>query len=663
MFKDILVEIASALAVGGILWVLGLPRLIAGWLVGFVRRIAAKRHVASGYFDDAVISHSVKHYVRPSFQDVDPSIEAEPEHALIRARGDLFSMLSQFLSDRELGARYLLILADSGMGKTSFLINYFAWTFMPWGLWRRPVLLISLASTQADEQIRATELTKRKEFTLFLDALDEDARAIGRTEERLQEIFALTEGYRRVVITCRTQFFKDDEEIPQTTNIARIGPTSAGASKSYGVQRKYLSPFDERQVNDYLNKKFPGIFGIGNRSKARALVHKVPSLSVRPMLLAHMTEIMHAEGELKSTADIYKAMVDAWLEREKGWVAPAILMQFSLELAMYLYINREKNGGERADRETILKYARALGLTIEDDRLTGRSLLNRDSEGNYKFAHRSILEYLVARALHSLYGGSALVLTDQSALFLGEMLGASANDLRAWCARSECTNRSVGVIEKIGRATNQSLYRWVEFRSAGEVLSAGKRVFTFGGRDSSLEALINRMVAWISAKPADIRSVRISFARDSLKLPSRVYVTVWVGSHAVLSSGIGLIGEIEELSPYLVSPEVVISAEAPSGDKLPLRDWEWKRGTRVFYSAEADLPAARSSLYSNPAVSYIRDAESDRAEIRYLEEFVDVEHDISEFGILGLTKARRDATGFILVGPGLQRDKWVAGRN
>ena len=49
--------------------------------------------------------------------NVDPGQETEMRHALVATKDDLFEKVDDFL-DQDTGKRHLLILADSGMGKT-----------------------------------------------------------------------------------------------------------------------------------------------------------------------------------------------------------------------------------------------------------------------------------------------------------------------------------------------------------------------------------------------------------------------------------------------------------------------------------------------------------------------------------------------------------------
>lgn len=112
----------------------------------------------------------------------------------------------------------------------------------------------------------------------------------------------------------------------------------------------------------------------------------------------------------------------AWLVREEGIVEglkKEPLRQFSERLAVDLYANRKARGAERIQKDELAVLAKAWQIPLDDWQLTGRSLLNRDAAGNYKFAHRSIMEYLFVKRLVE---GEELCrkqkLTDQMSVFL-----------------------------------------------------------------------------------------------------------------------------------------------------------------------------------------------------------------------------------------------------
>jgi hypothetical protein len=135
--------------------------------------------------------------------------------------------------------RFLILLADSGMGKTAFLLNYYArhrrrW---PWQLRGIELKLVPLNQPDANDMIAAVPEADRKRTVLFLDALDEDQKAIADHRQRLDELIQLSRKFRCVVIACRSQFFPKDEEIP-TTSASSVGPVQSGSRCRSSIWRR-----------------------------------------------------------------------------------------------------------------------------------------------------------------------------------------------------------------------------------------------------------------------------------------------------------------------------------------------------------------------------------------------------------------------------------------
>ena len=63
-------------------------------------------------------------------------------------------------------------------------------------------------------------------------------------------------------------------------------------------------------------------------------------------------------------------------------------------LAINIYKKQKNRGMEKIPRREVVPFAKQWNIEYDEWKLTGRSLLNRDSEGNCKFAHRSIMEFL-----------------------------------------------------------------------------------------------------------------------------------------------------------------------------------------------------------------------------------------------------------------------------
>ena len=190
--------VAVTAAVIGAAWKLA-PHIRSWW----DRRTLTLRLSAEAYGPDDIKNYT-RYYVQPDFQSADPS-GAEEFRRIVATREPLFQLMDRVLHNP--GAeRFIIILADSGMGKTSFLLNYYA---RHWRSWRRrrkyDIHLVSLSRPGADKQISAIPEADRKKTAIFLDALDEDQSAIEDHRRRLAELIDLTRDFRVVAITCRTQ--------------------------------------------------------------------------------------------------------------------------------------------------------------------------------------------------------------------------------------------------------------------------------------------------------------------------------------------------------------------------------------------------------------------------------------------------------------------------
>ena len=389
------------------------------WWLGYQKRKSWEAAIRRTLYREEDIQQATRYYVRPYCSNVDSAQEAE-ERAAAPVREYLFQAVERFL-EPEIPYRYLLVLADSGMGKTSFVVNYYDFNLnLPPGRKQR-LAIVPLGSRKADDYIRELLKDEPDKVTIFLDAFDEDAKAVQNHRARLHTLMQLCEPFRRVLVTCRSQFFPSDEEIPRETGIANFAPRT-GEAPIYQFRKFYLSPLDDKQVAKYLRRRYPR--NAEKRQRAQAMVEKIPNLAMRPMLLTHIPDLLERNVEVDRAVQLYEHMVTMWIERERKQVPNSeVLHEFSEKLAVDLFVNREQRGAEQAHLSALVTLAREWNIPLEHWQLSGRSLLNRDADGNYKFAHRSIMEYLVAT--QCLKGNEVcknVGLTDQIRAFLRELI-------------------------------------------------------------------------------------------------------------------------------------------------------------------------------------------------------------------------------------------------
>ena len=328
-----------------------------------------------------------KDYIVPNCSNIDPT-NSDQFSSNVGVSQNVYDAL-----DNELKAetkKHILILADSGMGKTTLLINYYKRLNE-----KKRVALLSLSRSDVEQSIK--NILRQQETILLLDAFDEDTNAIRDFDKRMAEIMTASQDFMAVLVTCRTQFFLNDSSIPTQTGIARVGSRKTSVPSYYEWKTVYLLPFDDTQVNKYIKSSIP-FFKSSERKKARDVVSKIPELALRPMLLSLVPDLIKANQEISEVWELYEFMVSQWANREKHWIDETNLITFSTKLAVDLFLNRERRQAERISLDELERLINVSSSNIEKWSLTGRSLLNRDSGGNFKFAHRSIMEYLFIKA-------------------------------------------------------------------------------------------------------------------------------------------------------------------------------------------------------------------------------------------------------------------------
>jgi hypothetical protein len=502
----------------------------AGALAGLLRKRAYKGYAASISFGRAEIERALKGYVRHEGMLTDPSAKMDLADALSAPRKCIFRMLDDFIVGAESG-KHLFIFADCGMGKTTFLINYFHLRRQWLRRRRTSVVLISLSKDGYLEEIEAVPAERRAETVILMDAFDEDPLVLEGVHKRLALIVSMTSSFKAVVISCRSQFFASDSEIPVGTGTVRVGPTPAGQSKEHVFNRFYLAPFDRKRIKQYIKLAFPGIAYFVRRRSAEDLVDRVPSLVMRPMLLAHISDVIDSErGSLMSQADIYQAIVSAWVKREEPWVVSGeALLQFSKKFALNIFELRHERGGEHCSRDDLIAMARLWSVQIRSELLTGRSLLNRTEDGRCKFAHRSIMEYFVSEGILDGSSGRSVDMTSQIATFLFERLNIKPS---RYAGKLDYGSRIeiVDAEKRLGYSTNYNL-----IHEDGDELNPqfvyGLKIVTEVGESTRLGEHLQDMLGRLS-RGDRVRDVRIAVSGDH-ELTG--YLSVWSEHKAVLS--------------------------------------------------------------------------------------------------------------------------------
>lgn len=337
-----------------------------------------------------------KYYVEPRCQETNPADRHEEDFLV--SREPIMVKIDQFFRSKtppHPGSNQMFILSDAGMGKSSLLIMLkllHLTSFWPKG---KDCVVKKLGEKTIEE---INQIGNQMDTILLLDSLDEDPCAYGQVKDRLMEILVNTQNFHRVIITCRTQFFPDTKDDP----LERPGLVTI---EGYICPTKYMAFFDESQVAAYLRKRFPKKFGLFPQKKilkaAQAIITRMGTLRARPMLLAYIEDLMSSPSISSSESEfnIYKVLVTSWLLREqaKSKLPSELLFRACEILAGELTINHKRS---ISSKEIDLLIARTPEMgSIKSLDIKGRSLLNRNSAGEYRFSHFTFQEFLVAHRL------------------------------------------------------------------------------------------------------------------------------------------------------------------------------------------------------------------------------------------------------------------------
>lgn len=372
------------------------------------------------YFDSLKVKSAREFYIPTQFQNQSPTHEEEPQftHKFVSKSPLIPFFMNTAFNEKKENDKFYLILADSGMGKTTFMINlYVQYTsFFNFGR-KYKIRLYPFGDARILQQIKQIKQIKHEEARktiLLLDAFDEDKKLIPpeepdglsddeRFRQRLDEVIETVRDFREVVITCRSQYFPGLEDKPYELKIPRFDDKGF-----HTLAKLYLSPFDDKEIKRYLNKKY-GLLRFWNRKKkksARTIVKNSPKLMVRPMLLSYIDYLVESRKVFTSTWEIYETLIDEWVKREARKrkyetcdreTFEQNLHEYSRLVAIEIFRQRKENKLLNLEKDSALEVACRHNINLRDYEITGQSLLTCDAEQNWKFAHKSIYEFLIAR--------------------------------------------------------------------------------------------------------------------------------------------------------------------------------------------------------------------------------------------------------------------------
>lgn len=369
-------------------------------------------------------------------------------------KGLLHDYVLEWLNDPK--RKLLAVLGDYGIGKTSFCYKFAC--DMTGSAYIPVVVELKTVMAEGWREVIQREVRNRagdstQSPVLILDGFDELSLTFDK-ETVLKEIENLSktaQEYKKVILTSRTQFFRSEEEEKETLvrkEFHERGPRSMIYPR---FERIYVSLFDDEQIRRYLKlclgKKEAEKFW----NETVEVVFDVKDLARRPILIElivnDLDAVQNIEGKV-TQGKVYRTITERWQEREEQRLPPSIELQhkeeripkniilFMEELAYWMFTQEKDRLHFNTLRDAINEYfdnetKKRLGLSLDnlDYQIRNCSFLSRnEAEGYYTFAHRSFIEYFVARKLAREIPedkAKEIKITDETALFVSELMDPS----------------------------------------------------------------------------------------------------------------------------------------------------------------------------------------------------------------------------------------------
>jgi len=248
--------------------------------------------------------------------------------------------------------------------------------------------------------VRLSNLGK---VVFILDGFDEmitrtDWKKISSEFQNIVELFCKKKS--KVIVTCRTHFFKKDSEIwGEDTELMK----SLRATENFRIVS--VVPFSERQIFDFIQRKTKNPREIWERIKK---TYNLEDLCKRPllidMIISTLPKLVSLGSPINATM-LYEKYTEDWIKRDK-WRAqlyPDQKAELMEKIAFQLFC-QAKSYLSLDDIKVIIESE--FGIKPETDvakyfdyDIRNCSFFHRDSIGNYEFMHKSFLEFFVAKKI------------------------------------------------------------------------------------------------------------------------------------------------------------------------------------------------------------------------------------------------------------------------
>lgn len=245
------------------------------------------------------------------------------------------------------------------------------------------------------------ELNRRGKLLLIFDGFDEMAVKVDyqTVVDYFWELAKIVAPESKALLTCRTPYFRYATEAEKVMHGEERGRKMI-VIRPPMFEVVYLEPFTDEQIREVIKRR------CGTEAAQIILSNSdLTGLARQPVLIEMLMDALpdFRPDIPTNKSEVYRLAIDRWLERDIGIGRTFMDKWDKLFFMMELAWEMISTGNLKIHyKELPKRINRHFGLEQSDEKdhydydIRTRSFLQRDANGYYEFAHKSIAEYLVA---------------------------------------------------------------------------------------------------------------------------------------------------------------------------------------------------------------------------------------------------------------------------
>jgi len=253
-------------------------------------------------------------------------------------------------------------------------------------------------------------LNRMGRFLLIFDGFDEMARKVEyqKVIDNFWELAKVVEPGAKAVLTCRDEHFRYAREAREVFAGEKMASTSNLVLIPPRFEVVHIEPFDADRIRQAIINRLGGESG----EKTAEMILSRPALAnlvKRPVMIEMVLDSLAdiAGRESLTESEIYLFATDRQMRKniteERTFTSMTDKVLFLCELAWEMHRSGELTINYKRFPDRIKEIFGDRVKEAEIDHwwfdMMGQSLLVRDEDGNYSFAHRGLVEYFAAYRL------------------------------------------------------------------------------------------------------------------------------------------------------------------------------------------------------------------------------------------------------------------------